>query len=823
MAALAPASPFPPKKVQQRFWLDESSVSSAPPTPIRTPARTPKATTPNSFAPWLHTDLRRIHLRHFILVSFTCTVLAGTTLFLTSDLSPLGRIVYKALQERGDYFAAVSGFHCHNFCLGMGLGLLLLGYLLDIARWQGSMRLVAVAFICSAMGLICAGLLFYTNSAPALPIIIGVVLTLLATVAIRRYLLHSVPVTAFSFACGVSFFLLGFTILVIWILWVFTSRFGGYNTWKASVREDYVKAGFMAHTGFVMWCSPAILGILYLIASMFAIMRGRFHVPRDNDSTAWTDIGESDEVYVGRELKFVITGLVLFVLFCWIAASVAASDLELGKTVLRVSCAMFLTIIVYIYSSVSQKEMERVAEENDTVLLIIEFARSDWMRGLSLLLLWPLVPAYFVVEFFHQRMRNLLVLVDIIESRSLAEGFWLTREAEKHWQWLNDWNWSSILCKSMYWGILYFVVQVGVATGVTIFLSWLSDYVQGWNLGSILVLLFFVGLSLFLLPPVPGLPIYLISGIVVVRKCEQDGVGFVWGCVIATVFCFAIKLVSNILLQKLIGDVFSENITVRKAVGVYSPTMKAVERVLTQGGLQPDKVAVLIGGPDWPTAVMTGILKIRLADMLIGSFPCFFLILPVVVAAAFMLKAREVPEEQQQEYQCIANVMMMLAAVVQGGAMVVAGMYLQQVKDQYRVEFDTVREEDVAVIQAVEAEQEQFQVLVQKTGWHVTPTWLRTVLFLGSWDMCFMMHIVMEPFIDPPPFRKFRLNDHISDLPGGQPLGVINLMGWVSIGALLFGCACLAMYRLWVAYRGSWIDADWDEPADEVSPLLLKD
>jgi len=793
------------------------------PTSARTPRKVRKAATMDGeekeelYAPWLHEDISRIHLAHFLAVFLPCAVLAAGTLFLTSDLTPLGRMVFKALQERGDYFTEVSGFHCHTFCLGMGLGFMALGYLLDIARWQGPMHWVAVAFVGSACSLFCVGLLFYSNDAPSMPIIIGAILTLLSTQFVRRFVLHDVPVTVFSFACGASFFVAGFLLFLLWYLWVFTNHFGGKNTWQAGVRKDFEQEGFNAHTAFVMWCSPAILGILYLISSMFAIMRGRLHVPRKDDSTAWTDMGKADEVYVGRELKFVITGLVLFVLFCWIAASVAPEDLGLGKTVLRVSCSMFLAVLVYIYCSFSQKELERIAEENDTVQLIYEFVQSDWMRGLALLLVWPLVPAYFIVEFIHQRTRSALVCAGVVEDRPPPEGSWLTLEAAKRWDWLAHWSWSGVLTASIYWGIFYFVVQVGVATGVTIFLSWLSDAIETWPLGFILLLLFFIGLSLFLLPPVPGLPIYLVSGIVVVRKCEQMGLSFIWGCVIATVFCFAIKLMSNVLLQKFIGDVFSDNTTVRKIVGVHSPTMKAVERVLTQAGLAPDKVAVLVGGPDWPTAVMTGILKIRVADMLIGSAPCFLLILPVVVAAAFMLKASSVSESKQQEYQCVANVMMMLAAIVQCGAMVVAGMYLQQVKDEYRAEFENVREEDVDVIEAIEREEKLDKVMQERTGWHVMPNWLRSVLLLGSWDMCFMMHVVMEPFVDPPPFRKFRLSDHLSDLPGGNPLGVINPMGWVSIIALGAGCLCLIIHSAWVAYSSLSVDIP---RVHEATPLL---
>ena len=45
--------------------------------------------------------------------------------------------------------------------------------------------------------------------------------------------------------------------------------------------------------------------------------------------------------------------------------------------------------------------------------------------------------------------------------------------------------------------------------------------------------------------------------------------------------------------------------------------IRAVERILKLQGLRLVKVAVLIGGPAWPTSVLCGILNVSLPSMVL--------------------------------------------------------------------------------------------------------------------------------------------------------------------------------------------------------------
>ena len=57
--------------------------------------------------------------------------------------------------------------------------------------------------------------------------------------------------------------------------------------------------------------------------------------------------------------------------------------------------------------------------------------------------------------------------------------------------------------------------------------------------------------------------------------------------------------------------------------------------VLRQPGLGFGKCSILCGGPDWPTSVLCGILKLNVWQMVVGLTPMFFYVAPSVVAGAF--------------------------------------------------------------------------------------------------------------------------------------------------------------------------------------------
>ena len=83
--------------------------------------------------------------------------------------------------------------------------------------------------------------------------------------------------------------------------------------------------------------------------------------------------------------------------------------------------------------------------------------------------------------------------------------------------------------------------------------------------------------------------------------------GWVYSVLYSTAVGTGLKLFSSALQQKLIGENLSRFVKIRQFVGINSPLMKAMRLVVGQSGIRVAKVAVLIGGPDWPVSILNSV------------------------------------------------------------------------------------------------------------------------------------------------------------------------------------------------------------------------
>jgi len=285
----------------------------------------------------------------------------------------------------------------------------------------------------------------------------------------------------------------------------------------------------------------------------------------------------------------------------------------------------------------------------------------------------------------------------------------------------------------------------------------------------------------------------------VVQRCKNDGLNFMYGAVIASVLCWVIKLTSNVVLMKCVGEPYADNVKVKMMVGTHTPTMRAAAIVLTEPGLTIPKVAVLVGGPDWPTAVICSMLKVSVCSMLIGISPVIFLIIPVVLAASYTLESGLAEKAGNTDRAAlndkISTIMMAASAAGQLGSMLVAGMYVQATKKDYEDEINEETEEHMDVLEAVKSEANKSKKYLRQTAWSMMPCWLKFLLFMGSFATCAMMHIVMA-FLTTP-FQNFTLTDSICEKLRCNPFNVILDPGWISIILLGFASFCQALCSIW--------------------------
>ena len=79
-------------------------------------------------------------------------------------------------------------------------------------------------------------------------------------------------------------------------------------------------------------------------------------------------------------------------------------------------------------------------------------------------------------------------------------------------------------------------------------------------------------------------------------------------------------------------------VSVRRAVDINSTFMRVLRIHLSQRRVMTAaKVAILVGGPDWPTSVTVGILRLPLIPILIGTLPVSLLVVPLSLCGSFMV------------------------------------------------------------------------------------------------------------------------------------------------------------------------------------------
>ena len=559
----------------------------------------------------------------------------------------------------------------------------------------------------------------------------------------------------------------------------------------------------------------------------------------------------------------------LSILGMWVAASVAGAGMQLSNVVVSFTAVSLVLVGALVGSTVGWRAVRRELTNIPIVRKIVAALMSDWLRSLFLLTTAPLLLLYACLSLLNQALRRRVPFMKELQALRLvpdaeagapeneahlgidapappgaAAGgddddddvaaaadeaqqleddevneseLWLTLACHRQFRILRGWAWTSVLTKMIWWGIIFVVIIVGVGKAVTLFLAFLNNFLgSSFSLPVTTLIFYCIGLAMFLLPPVPGVPVYL-SGGVILTSAAQDTFGF-WGAAAYTTgVCFLCKLGAICGQQKGIGERMSGNVAVRKFVGVNSMSIRAIEKILSAPGLaflDIKKVAILCGGPDWPTSVLTGILKLSLPDMLMGSFPVLLLIAPCVLAGAFQLRKPE-----GGIWQSLGGVTLAVAALVQMMALVAAGHFIERAAAEHEEELRG-RAPDRAVLALEEEDRHNQEVRERATRWERVPALARLVLALGATAAAVTCYAVQLG--GSYCFAEFEVTDSIDAKLGGSWTNIL-LRPWGTYAALIFGgsLVCLLLFNLWAgcAVRGASDHVSGDQ-ASRNAPLL---
>jgi len=332
--------------------------------------------------------------------------------------------------------------------------------------------------------------------------------------------------------------------------------------------------------------------------------------------------------------------------------------------------ASYLVIfLVFIFVSFSRVSRTMTIELMGLPLVknIANCLQADWAKALALCLLLPVVPLVLLVSAANQAVRRRR---GISKTNALV-----TERVGEVLEYMRTWSWPDVLgwCYIMAGVLMVFRISPIL---LNVLLAWMSWVMADFNFWALVAATFAMGTFLFMLPPVPGPIIYPFAGIVMSdpKKCPF---GFLGGCVISVVVSFLMKMVACAVQQKGIGELLGSKIWIRRAVGIHKAPIRAIENILKQPGLSFGKCMILCGGPDWPTSVLAGILRLSVWQCLLGTCPVMLSIVPMALTGSFYLKRNE-----SEVWMRTGNLMLLLTTCVSACFLVGIGWAIQDEYDK---------------------------------------------------------------------------------------------------------------------------------------------
>lgn len=482
----------------------------------------------------------------------------------------------------------------------------------------------------------------------------------------------------------------------------------------------------------------------------------------------------------------------------WASASLAGTSAGVTTSLATLTLASLVGSAIFMTASYSKEQ-----KTNSTKAVIdrmrAKYSTSlDYLRGAFIVTCLPLIAVYFFLNMVNQffRKSGLNPIAQPAKEDDGDHASLLTVAGKKQMSRMKSWDTVRVITIAIYWGIFYMGMQVVVSNLTVVFLSWLIDATADFGLIAVSGILCGVGVAMFLLPPVPGVPVYLTLGIVLAAQ-GYDSLGWMGAISYATAVGLVLKLFSSAMQQKLIGEQLSHKVKVRQFVSVNSTLMKSMRIVLGEKGLSIPKVAILIGGPDWPTSVLCGIMRLDLAQIVLGTTPIVFLIFPTCLTGALMFMSSLQTANGNPVYPwagSVTTVTASLTAMVQFGSMLVAAYYLEQTTTRRSAEAKALGD-DEEVKAADEKDEYMNKCYSDVTQWGVVPTLWKSVLLASLASIISSCYLVQ--FFSDVCFVPHSLTDSIEENLDGSVANMFLPVGWVAVGLFTLSIVLLGLFSRW--------------------------
>lgn len=641
-------------------------------------------------------------------------------------------------------------------------------------------------------------------SLPHHPVFSSAVLVLLGVVLLyplRRLVFADVPGATWFQAAYASLVLVAAISFVTWLVWLFVG-FGMPRTrwtdWRPSFRELVHSEVLTWKCAFVAWILPLAVSFELGIVATLCWIRHRHYL-------LMTDEHRMD--YTVSKVKTLSLWLFAFALLCWIHAGLSVTQpskfdqarANLKDEVLCLTVWIFGILLAWTVDTLGVDEVTRAAEHSKVVEETKHMAQSDWAKAM-------------------------LFCVGVVPMGICALLDWARRGSQGRkalLEFASGWAWTSVIVKATWLALLYVSVVVGFTKVTQVFLSMVMEALAGISVFSVSALMFLIGFSIFMLPPAPGPPIYIVMSVVIMSSATRNGWAFETALAWSTFVGFAMKLAFTAAAQKCIGVPLSESKYVRGLCELHTPYMRALEVVLKEPGtFDFGKVMCLIGGPDWPVAVLCGMLDMKVVQVLLGTSPVLVQsVFPCCLAGALMARGHH---DVSDLYAAIgAETVLAIAAALQAATGLLAFVTVQEVLERDYEELSVPRPDDVPIIEAQEKEAAINLAFWKQMDWQYLSVHMRFALvfaFLAAEASVTILCLPMSKLVGYACFKKFGLADSVEHDLNGNPLGIVLPLGWVALSLAAVGAACLGWFY---SFAGTLVkDAELENGQSETSPLV---
>ena len=498
-----------------------------------------------------------------------------------------------------------------------------------------------------------------------------------------------------------------------------------------------------------------------------------------------------------QDPKRAVTYVAIVGVVAWSAASLAGAGEGLATAMMAMCLALVVGAFVFALSAMGVDDAIRSTKSSNAYNALVRLARDyAWtLQGLFVVTSSAIVvPAVLALSAVNQLARRCgCGCAKALEKDSDEARDWVTLFVRTQLEWAKRWAWTQVLTYAIYWGVAYVTLQVVISKFTVLFLSWLIDpFCDGMSWPAVTAIILVVGLVMFLLPPVPGMPIYLAGGILITaaaRDTMDDAGVIAFTCTI----CLALKMLACTVQQKIFGERLGSYVYVRQLVGVNSDATRVMRLILAEPGLSPPKVAILLGGPDWPTSVLCGILRLPLGSILLGTLPIIVVIVPAVAAGAFMFLAG------QPGYEW-ASTLSTVAVTVTGAVQMGAALYATfQIEHKMKTERDMLADKsslDQEVLKRDEVSATKAREYLAATQWPVLSRLQRAELVTGTALMIASCYLLSFFWC----FRELDLTDTVRCHLNGHGHRIVYPVGWVALALFCASCALLYAFT-WQAER----------------------